>query len=252
MNELRLRFRPTADVLQELQSEVNDLSGQLTGFKLANLMRSVLEELNLWVIPSFAVVKRTVESNSTIIMPDDCIRPLEVHKVQVYDGKRILLPYGRHSTLKPESTYTCVAESSINPDSVKPLGETLGVLTDYWVWHPEYLESYGASDTRFFGFWTYHADLLYIEVSNVKTDDEFIIKYHSDNDNLKKIPIDAIPMVRNRILQRHWASSDQRTATYYLREFRRELLMFQKFRQSGWTIDDWADALSSQYSPTNR
>jgi len=247
---MNLKFIPTNEIISETLLETNDPEGHLAAAKIANLMKSVLRELNLWVVPTFRTVDLTVLPTSTVEVPQDCVRPILVYKRKIVNGKRVLYQYGRQNTLHPGDTFQCLDEDA--PGTITPLGDITGENYDNWAYHPEYQESYGSKVSMFWGFWTYWADGQYIELSNVTPGDVFTVMYHSENDSYKNIPIDAVPMVKNMTLSKFWAGSDLNKSSHYWAQFRTTLRMFKKFRLDGWSYEDWIDAVVSEYTPAGR
>lgn len=247
---MNLKFVPTNEVLDEALSETNDPEGHYSAAKMANLIKAALRDLNLWVIPSFRTDDFTVTSNSTVNMPGDCIRPILVYKRVLVNGKRVLYQYGRKDTLKPGDTYKCLDEDA--PGTIAPLSDITGENYENWVYHPEYQEEYGDRVSMFWGHWTYWPDDQYIELSNVKAGDVFTIIYDSDNHSYRKVPVDAVSMVKYMALSNFWRSTDVVKAREYWMQFRTHLRMFKKYRLDGWSYEDWIDAFVSEYTPTAR
>lgn len=247
--EIKLKLVPTQEVLSELSHEVNDPEGHYTMAKLANLAKAVMRDLNLWVIPNFESFDGDVLANSTIVMPSDCVRPILVYKIKPFNGKLVMYQYGKKSSLKPLRPYKCLEDDI--PGTITPLRDLLGGDVEYFIYQPAYGEDYGRRDSLFWGYWTYWADDNFVELTGVNEGDRFFIMYQTSNESYSHMPVDAVSMVKNKVLGMFWGASDLNKSIRYDNLFRRDLKMFHKFRTDA-SIDDWINAFVSEWSPTNR
>lgn len=251
---MRMPVKPISEFIYDLAAEANDPGGQYTLTKMLRLVTSSMQELNLWVIPNYLSVREATDSNNNLDMPEDTIIPLRAWRVIKckQSGNDILLNLGQiKKSIKypdnlycgetPEATIASCAQTSIlnftnRPDSL------------FWVYNPNYLESYGARTSRFFGWWEYSEVDNRMEFSGFDAGEVVIVTYQTTVEDHKVIPIDAIPMLRHMVLSRHYAPSNGSLSQYHWAQFRIRHKMFKKNRLDTWSNEDWADAITSEYA----
>lgn len=250
MPEQRIKFKSVHDLVTDLTSEVNDPGGHYTFLKLLRLVTSTMQELNLWVIPNLYTQRFTIQANGTVDMPDDCIQPVEAFVVRKCQADEFLFPLGKVND-RFSRNITCEEfpeEPTVSNCGQATLVNYYGADRNWWIWNP-YSEQYGKRESRFFGLYSYESGENRIHFRNGPQPGHIVVvTFKSSDDDYKRLPIDAVPMVRHRALQRYYIPVDKGAADRHRQEFRASIKMFKKGRLSGYSLNDYVDAMTSEFT----
>lgn len=250
MPEQRIKFKPVHDLVTDLTSEVNDPGGHYAFLKLLRLVTSVMQELNLWVIPNLYTQRFAIQDNGAANMPEDCIQPVAAFVAKKCGNEEFLFPLGKAND-RFSRNIACdefPEEPSVSDCGQGRLINYYGQDRDWWIWRP-YSERYGKRESRFFGLYSFDAAENRVHFRNGPQPGQVvIITFKSSNDDYKKLPIDAVPMVRHRVLQRYYIPTDKGAADRHRQEFRASIKMFKKGRLSGYSLNDYIDAMTSEFT----
>lgn len=255
---VRIPHKSFGDFIEDLVSESNDPAGHYTKMKLIRLANSAIDELNLTVIPNFTTIDGIIPESGNFPMPEDCIRPVIATWVKpCKTGEPICLPLGiRDKQVIPQSGIDCATppqEPTPADCNSVPFYNYDGAIHEFYVYSQWYYEGYGKGISRFFGWVTYNVENNRIEFSGGPTAGEKVMfTYRSENTSNKIIPKDAIPMIRNMVLHRHWLPTKRLQAQEYWRQFKIAVRQFKKSRLSGYSLDDYVDAFTSEYRSSLR
>lgn len=250
MPDQRIKFKAIHDLVTDLSSEVNDPGGHYSFLKLLRLVTSVMEELNLWVIPNFYTQRFTIRENGTADMPEDCIQPVLAFVARACGTEEFLYPLGKADD-RFARNITCSEfpeEPSVSDCGQVNLVNYYGADRASWAWGA-YSERYGKRESRFFGLYSFDSTENRVHFRNGPQPGQIaVITFRSANDDYKCLPVDAVPMVRHRVLQRYYIPIDKGAADRHRMEFRASLKMFKKGRLSGYSIHDYIDAFTSEFT----
>lgn len=248
MPEQRIQFKPIHDLVTDLASEVNDPGGHYTFLKLLRLVVSVVQELNLWVIPNLYTQRFLIQDNGAVDMPEDCIQPILAFAVGKCGAEEVLFPLGKADDRFPRNITELPEVPAISQCSQATLVNYYGNDKLWWLWSP-YSERYGKRESRFFGLYSYESAENRAHFRNGPAPGQAVVlTFKSQNNDYKRLPIDAVPMVRHRVLQRYYIPVDKGAADRHRNEFRASLKMFKKGRLSGYSLNDYVDAMTSEFT----
>ena len=250
MPEQRIKFKPIHDFVTDLTSEVNDPGGHYSFLKLLRLTTSVMQELNLWVIPNLYTQRFVIQDNGTVDMPEDCIQPVIGFVVKKCGTEEFLFPLGKVDD-RFARNITCSEfpeEPSVTDCNQVSLVNYYGRDQACWAWGA-YSERYGKRESRFFGLYSFDSVENRVHFRNGPAPGyTVVLTFKSSNDDYKRLPVDAAPMVRHRVLQRYYIPTDKGAASMHRNEFRVSLKMFKKGRLSGYSLNDYIDAMTSEFT----
>lgn len=247
MSEQRIKFRNLSDVVEDLTHEVNDPGGTYSFMKLLRGTVAAMQELNLWVLPNLYTQRFSVGANGAVDMPADCAQPVKAFLAGSAGDQEILFQLAKEEKNYPRNV-TC----EVLPAS-PTLSETVQTtLPNYFgedklAWN-YYGEAYGNRKTRFWGSFSYEAAENRTHFPGLSEGDVVIIIFKSLTDDYKKIPLDAVPVLKYLTLSRYYIPSDKGAADRYMDQFKRAMRMFKKGRLSGLSYEDYIDAITGQFS----
>lgn len=204
------------------------------------------------MIPNMVTIDGVVNDAGNFPMPEDCIRPIiNTWVKECKDGTPLCFPLGILDRQQAYQTIICPQP----PEGPEPSDCTPvefynygGLNREFLVYSNWYYENYGKRQERFFGYVTYNVENNRLEFTGgPPAGEKVLITYRSDNSEAKVIPMDAVAMVRNFTLYRHWLSSDRFTAMEYWRQFKIAIRMFKRSRLSGYRYEDYLDSFTREY-----
>lgn len=213
---------------------------------------SVLNELNLHIIPNQETAILPVTDSLTAIVPKDFVSPTKVSKLVTLGGNRYCCPLRRgDQVLSKEIARFKKFLDCKKGDEVNTFIGINHIQIPFIFGYGEY---YGYSADGTYAYYTVIDDKLVFEGNGfIRSGDEIIMQYKCIGTDAKKlIPTEAEPMVRHRALQRFYESTSTRMASYHESQFRIQIGMYRKFKLNVHTYDDYINAFQSNYSSAPR
>lgn len=245
----RVTYKPVADVIDDASAMIDPLPANGKS-RLARLLPGVIRDFKLHVNPSYRTIKMTLESNSTIPMPSDTVRPVKVFLLKCAGPHEILLQFGYWHKYTPSQVE--MIDCSVSEDEVKncnsiELPNYKGAMREFYHKNIFYGENYGSKYTRFFGMYSYIEIENRLEITGGAVGDHFIIVYESKEADYSMVAEHTMNAMINRILSKYYKAANPALAQTYHLDFLRDLGMVRKYNDR-LSYEDYLDSITSEYT----
>ena len=244
-------YRSIDDFIRTCAAIAGDPEAKYSYVKLLRITTSILGDFQFGILPNIITVDRVVQTNGTILLPNDTIQPLYVAQIKNCGGNRILFPFGaRYNQVNPDREHFLDCDVTEIGDDVCPCEfyNYSGSLSAFYLWDRFYLENYGKTTSRYFGYYYFDQSNGRLDMYGANVGDLFLVSVKTVNEEYKVFPREAEEVIRSRVLQMYYESSDLNKSQYYFDQFRRHIRNYKHNKQDHFGPDEWVDAIRKEQS----
>lgn len=254
------------DIVFETAVQLGDLDGNKLGARLTRLANMIVDDFAFHVFPRSNESSVVVSDNLQAPIPNDCIEIRKAWRYVNVGGNAYVFQLGQGSPIdvdakkvatKPPNSFGC-------PIPVPDASVKTNINSNYYITYRNtpvhysryyFGEVYDYPHSMFFGWWNadYQNGVINFSVGDsVEAGDTVIIKYKSSGlDGCLTVPKVASEVIRNRLLQLHWETTNPSKAQYFFQQFRIALDNYRDHRLDSISNDDLLDAMFRNFKTAN-
>lgn len=230
-------------LIREIAAGLDDLDGSKTYVKLARLFNGELENLNLHTFPNIKSLKAVVDDNMRVVMPAECIQPIQVSKLVKIGDDYGVYPLGRNEGMFIPPTFGC---DEIVDDTVTDFCFDYDQPYNY-VGH-YYGEFYDYSPSLVFGYWDTDNEVVHFRSGGCIVPGSVVLVKYRYSGECVNIPIEYKEMLKYKILMSFWENSRPDKAERFRKMFQAAHKMFISSKLAKYSLEDYINAFTEGYS----
>ena len=230
-------------LIREIAAGLDDLDGSKTYVKLARLFNGELENLNLHTFPNIKSIKAVVDDNMRVVLPGDCIQPIQAAKLVKYGNDFGVYPLGRTEGVFIEPRFSCAEiEYPVQADYCFDYDQPYNYVGHY------YGEYYDYSPSLVFGYWDTDNEVVYFQSGGCIAPGSVVLVKYRHSGECVNIPLEYKEMLKYKILMSFWENTRPDKAERHRRMFQAAHKMFVRSKVAHYSIEDYINAFVEGYS----
>ena len=249
-----MKTKTLDNFIRDVASLVDDPEAKRSYTKLLRITLNEFEAMALNVIPNVKTEFFTVNDNNIVDLPSDTIAPIQAARYEEVGGTGVVYPLGQKGAgyevaMKPRDGFQCAPDDLESTDVVFTYQNynNSNLNLQYGNWY--YGQSYGYHPNRVFGMWSFDEEWsrMIFETGHIQPGQKVIVKYTTLDKNYKVIPVDIIPMLTYRVLEKYYLNANPQKSQLNMRMFKMEYTRYKRNTQH-FTPNDYILAFNRGYN----